>query len=358
MTSNSLQSVDITAFQKDLLNWYDINKRDLPWRQTKDPYKIWVSEVMLQQTQVRTVIPYYERFLENFPTVYDLAAADEQFVLKEWEGLGYYSRARNLHHAAKEVATFHGGELPSDPKTLEKLKGIGPYTKGAIMSIAFNEREPAVDGNVIRVYSRLLKIKENITQYRTRKLMEELVYETIPNNRPGDFNQSIMELGALICTPRQPKCHECPVQTHCAAYEANIQTELPIRDRQPKKKVIAYDVLLIITQDDEVIIEQRPKEGLLANLWQFPMIDVSEIGHDHVEKYMFAEYGLELKLNKSSGHLKHTFTHLIWELTAYRVHLMNEVNDPRLKCVKLSELDTYPFPVSHIKLMDYLPGKK
>jgi len=355
MSSNSLQYVDIDAFQADLLNWYHLNKRHLPWRQTDDPYKIWVSEVMLQQTQVKTVIPYYKRFMEKFPTVYDLAAADEQLVLKEWEGLGYYSRARNLHTAAKEVATTYAGKLPNDAKKLSNLKGIGPYTKGAILSIAFNERQPAVDGNVMRVYSRILNIDEDVTRYQTRKLFERYVYETIPEENPGDFNQSIMELGALICIPRQPKCEQCPVKAHCEAYKLGIQTLLPIRNKQPKQKEIAYVALLIVTNDGKIIIEQRPDEGLLANLWQFPMVPVDEIGFEHIEQYMFAEYGLKIKRQQKKGTLKHTFSHLIWHLTVYKAILEKDlVNEPRLQLIPLTELDTYPFPVSHLKMMEFL----
>jgi len=355
MHNNFLQYIDIEAFQNDLLNWYNINKRDLPWRQTNDPYKIWVSEVMLQQTQVKTVIPYYERFMEKFPTVYDLAAADEQLVLKEWEGLGYYSRARHLHTAAKEVATTYDGKLPNDAKQLGKLKGIGPYTKGAILSIAFNEREPAVDGNVMRVYSRLLNINEDITRYQTKKLFAQNVLETIPEHNPGDFNQSIMELGALICTPRQPKCIECPIQVHCQAYQLGIQTKLPVRNKAPKQKEISYVTLLIVTDDKKIMIEQRPNEGLLANLWQFPMISMDEIGFDHIEQYMFAEYGVKIKLQKKKGTLKHTFSHLIWHLTVYQATLTNELMDEsRLQLVNLSDLSKYPFPVSHLNMMDFL----
>lgn len=355
MTSNSLQSVDIKSFQNDLLSWYDLNKRDLPWRQTKDPYKIWLSEVMLQQTQVKTVIPYYERFLEKFPTVYDLAAADEQLVLKEWEGLGYYSRARNLHQAAQVVATTYNGKLPKDAKKLAQLKGIGPYTKGAILSIAFNEPHPAVDGNVIRVYSRVFHIEENITRNQTRKIFEQYVSKTISKQRPGDFNQSIMELGAIICTPRQPKCTKCPIKEHCKAYQLGIQTLLPVRDKQPKQKEISYATLLIVSEDKKIIIEQRSEVGLLANLWQFPMVPIDEIGLDHIEQYIFAEYGLKITLEEKRDTLKHAFTHLIWHLTVYQAKLHNSlISDSRIKLVPLESLDTYPFPVSHLNMMKHL----
>lgn len=359
MTNNSLQSVDIKSFQNDLLSWYDLNKRDLPWRQTKDPYKIWLSEVMLQQTQVKTVIPYYERFLQKFPTVYDLAKAEEQDVLKEWEGLGYYSRARHLHEAAQRVAKEYKGQVPQDKKRLSQLKGIGPYTTGAILSIAFNQPYPAVDGNVMRVYSRVFHIEENITHYQTRKLFEEYVYKTISKQRPGDFNQSIMELGAMLCTPRRPKCHQCPIKSHCQAYKLGIQTLLPIRTKQQKQKEIHYVVLQISSDIGKVVIEQRPKEGLLANLWQFPMIPIEEIGFDHIEQYMYAEYGLDITMGTKQGTLKHIFTHLIWHLTVFESTLnQRTLNDSRLKLVSIEEIHKYPFPVPHLKISEYLTDIK
>lgn len=356
MHNDNLQYIDISTFQQDLLQWYDKNKRDLPWRKTLDPYKIWVSEVMLQQTQVKTVIPYYERFMEHFPTVYDLAAADEQFILKEWEGLGYYSRARNLHEAAKEVVHSYDGVLPKDAKGLESLKGIGPYTRGAIMSIAYNEPEPAVDGNVMRVYSRLVKIEEDITEYRTKSIFDHVVRKTIPKNNARDFNQGIMELGALICSPRKPKCHVCPISSHCLAYEAGIQEYLPNRKKQPKQRVISYAAILIVSQEDEIIIEQRPKDGLLANMWQFPMIALDEIGKDHIDNYLYAEYGISINNLVKKGKLKHTFTHLIWDLTVYVATTdLKQISDERLKLITADEIQSHPFPVPHLKIMQYLP---
>lgn len=356
MHNDNLQYIDITTFQKDLLHWYDENKRDLPWRKTLDPYKIWVSEVMLQQTQVKTVIPYYERFMENFPTVYDLAAADEQFVLKEWEGLGYYSRARNLHEAAKEVVQSYGGKLPRDGKALESLKGIGPYTRGAIMSIAYNKPEPAVDGNVMRVYSRLLKIEEDITEYRTKKIFDDVVRKTISKKDARHFNQAIMELGALICTPRQPKCDVCPIRSHCLAYEAGIQQYLPNRKKQPKQRVISYATVLIVSKNYEVIIEQRPENGLLANMWQFPMINIDDIGTDHIEHYLYAEYGIPINDLVKKDTLKHIFTHLIWDLTVYVARTdLEKTPDDRLKFISDREIASYPFPVPHLKMMKHLP---
>lgn len=355
MTDQSLQNFDIRTFQEQMLQWYDDNKRDLPWRQTKDPYKIWVSEVMLQQTQVNTVIPYFERFMRKFPTVYHLAEADEQTVLKKWEGLGYYSRARNLHEAAREVVATYGGQVPEEPKQLATLKGVGPYTKGAILSIAFNQPEPAVDGNVMRVYSRLLKIEEDITKYRVKKQFEETVRQTIPAHNPRDFNQSIMELGALICTPREPMCLLCPVQQHCKAFAAGIERDLPIKKKNKKQKVIPYVALLIQNDQGDFIIEQRPASGLLANMWQFPMVPIEEIGRDHLENWLYGEYGLHISLKEERGKLRHVFTHLIWEITVFTAETTDTAPlDKRLRIVQPSELETFPFPVSHLNMMKFL----
>lgn len=236
MINKSLQNIDITRFQRNLINWYKINQRDLPWRMNRDPYRVWVSEIMLQQTKVDTVIPYFYRFMEKFPTLEDLAAADEQEVLKAWEGLGYYSRARNLQNAVREVVAEYGGEVPTNPKDLGALKGVGPYTKGAILSIAFNQAEPAVDGNVMRVFSRVLRIEEDITLQRTKKLFEAYVKEMIDKDDPSSFNQAVMELGALICTPKSPACLFCPVQEQCSAFAEGVQEELPIKKKAKKAK--------------------------------------------------------------------------------------------------------------------------
>jgi len=358
MSSQSLQNFDIQAFQKQMLSWYDENKRQLPWRKTKDPYKIWVSEIMLQQTQVNTVIPYFKRFMTKFPTVYHLAAADEQTVLKMWEGLGYYSRARHLHEAAKDVVNNYGGEIPRDPKQLGRLKGIGPYTKGAILSIAFDQVEPAIDGNVMRVISRILKIEEDITKYQTKKLFDQYVRRIIPAHNPSAFNQSLMELGALVCTPKEPMCLLCPVQQHCLAFSAGIERDLPIKTKNKPQKTIPYVVLLITNDQDEIVIEKRPKSGLLANMWQFPMVPLNEIGFAHLENWLYAEYGLNVSLHEQKGTLKHIFTHLIWDMEIYTANTTDQQSsDRRIRFVKANDLETLPFPVPHLKVMKYLPNK-
>lgn len=374
MSVNELQQFDIIKFQQCLLNWYQREKRDLPWRRTSDPYCIWVSEIMLQQTQVATVIPYYERFIKKFPTVFQLAEADEQTVLKMWEGLGYYSRARYLHEAAKEVVTTYNGVIPNEKRQLVRLKGIGPYTCGAILSIAFNKPEPAVDGNVMRVLSRILLIDDNITEVRTRKKFEKIVRDTICKKDPSSFNQGLMELGALVCTPKTPHCLHCPVRESCRAYIEGVEEQLPVKTRVKKQKIEPYIVLLIKDENGNVLIEKRPENGLLANMWQFPMINVSQYGIHQVEQFVYDYYKINGRLGEKCGEVKHIFSHKIWELTVYEMVVIrnennsfsNSKNIENQKGNKLShniravrfeqieKLQSYPFSVSHLKIKKFL----
>lgn len=348
---NYLHKFDVFEFNKALLEWYEDNKRDLPWRENQNPYYIWISEIMLQQTKVDTVIPYFQRFKTLFPTVEALAKADEQEVLKAWEGLGYYSRARNLHTAAKQVVALYDGLVPSNREELGDLKGIGPYTRGAILSIAFNQAEPAVDGNVMRVYSRIFKVEENIAEARVRKTFEDLVRKTIAKDDPASFNQAVMELGALVCTPKSPSCLLCPVQAHCRAFHEGIETELPIKTKAKKQKVIPYVVLILENEQKQFAIEQRPSTGLLASLWQFPMIPIAEVGIDHLENWVYAEYGMKIKLGKKRGKLKHIFSHIIWEIEIYEAKLIVEYHEADFQFVLKEDIAKYPFPTSHLNVL-------
>ena len=250
-------------FTRALLAHFDRARRDMPWRRTRDPYAIWVSEIMLQQTRVDTVIPYYERWMAQFPTVTDLADAEQQAVLRAWEGLGYYSRARNLHGAARVLRERYDAALPDSAAELRTLPGIGAYTAGAVASIAFGEAEPAVDGNARRVFARLLDLeRDGISD------IQQVARVVIPSDRPGDFNQAIMELGATICTPR-PSCEVCPVQSYCRAFDRDTIRHRPAAP--PKRKVPAYHFAVVVAvHDDLVLLEQRSENGLLAGLWQFP----------------------------------------------------------------------------------------
>lgn len=274
----------IKEMQDKLLAWYDQEKRLLPWRENKDPYRIWVSEIMLQQTQVVTVIPYFHRFLEWFPTIKDLAEADEDKLLKAWEGLGYYSRVRNMQEAAKTIVEKFGGKMPDNLKDLLSLKGIGPYTAGAIASIAFDLPEPAVDGNVMRVYSRLFCIEDDIADPKSRKIFEQKVRETISHDRPGDFNQALMDLGATICTPTSPKIEIDPLKDLYEAHKQGRLEEFPVKKKKIKTVPMYYVALAIQNEKGEYLLRKRPSDGLLADMWTFPLLEVSKAAYEEMVK--------------------------------------------------------------------------
>ncbi|MCA9737139.1 MAG: A/G-specific adenine glycosylase [Gemmatimonadetes bacterium] len=253
-----------------LLDWYQAHRRELPWRKDSDPYAVWVSEMMLQQTQVATVIPYFERWLTLFPDVATLAAAEEADVLHAWQGLGYYSRARNLLKGARAVVSEHAGRVPADVEQLRALPGVGPYTAGAIASIAHNRAEPTVDGNVIRVLSRLYALEGDPTKAAPKRRLWELAAELVPASAPGDFNQALMELGATVCTPRAPRCEGCPVEGSCLARaRGTVELRPPPRKRGPVPHVHVLS-LVVWTAEARTLLVQRPERGLLAGLWEFP----------------------------------------------------------------------------------------
>ena len=283
-----------------LIEWFEENKREMPWRKTSDPYCIWVSEVMLQQTQVATVIPYYIRFMERFPTVTDLAEATLEDVHQYWQGLGYYRRGENLWKGAKVIQERWNGEFPKDPKLISEIPGIGPYTLGAICSIAFHLPLPAVDGNVMRVMSRWYCISDDIGIAKNRKIFEQKVMENMPNN-PNAFNQGLMELGALICTPKNPKCEECPVKLLCQAYQTGAVSQYPVKEKKLKKVEEKY-YALIIEKNHQIGMVKRPEEGLLANLWGVPMIEEKLWKEGSFEKLEYVHF----------NSVNHVFTHKKW----------------------------------------------
>ena len=290
-----------------LLDWYDGAARVLPWRSEPTPYRVWVSEIMLQQTRVEAVKPYFDRFLSALPTVQALAAAPEETVLKLWEGLGYYSRARNLHKAAKMICEEFGGELPSEKAELLRLPGIGSYTAGAVASIAFNQKLPAVDGNVLRVISRVLASRQDITSAEVKKAMERALQEIIPE-RAGDFNQSLMELGATVCLPNgAPLCLLCPLYGLCRAAEEGIQDEIPVKTPKKPRKIERRTVF-VLWNDGRLAIRRRPKKGLLAGLWELPNC-ISEERDETLH-----EWGIAPEQLAPIGTAKHIFTHIEWHM--------------------------------------------
>ena len=295
---------------RTLLAWYDRCARTMPWRGIHDPYRTWVSETMLQQTRVETVLPFYERFLDRFPTLMDLAAADESDVLKMWEGLGYYSRARNLRKGALQVAEQYGGLLPRDPAILRKISGIGPYTAGAIASIAYDVPVPAVDGNVIRVLSRLFGIRENAALPEIRKKLERLASALVPEHRPGDHNQAVMDLGATVCVPGTPDCSRCPLSAYCDAFARGDAAELPVLPRSRPQKTEYWTVMVLRAGDCTLV--RRRTESLLHGLWCFPMMEGAP--EDALRK-LAKQAHMPCRSAGSPCSARHVFTHLIWEMT-------------------------------------------
>lgn len=336
-------------FRQNLVEWFHREKRNLPWRRTSDPYKIWVSEVMLQQTRVDTVIPYYERFLEKYPTLQSLAYAPEEELLKMWEGLGYYSRARNLQTGVKEVVEKYNGVVPQTRHDITKLKGVGPYTAGAILSIAYNKPEHAVDGNVMRVLSRVLHIKEDISLAKTKKIFEQAVEQLIDPNDPSAFNQGLMDLGATICTPTSPKCLLCPVREYCTAFFEGDAEQLPIKTKKTKTKKIYYDVFVARDENNRFLFEKRSSEGLLANMWQFPMIERNKQTIEQFEQ----QYKCEVVSKQEEPLLsfKHVFSHLVWEMNCYVVECKFKEND---QLFTMNEIIEFPMAVPMQKIMNNL----
>ncbi len=358
MSSNisEIQSFAAEQFQYDLIEWFEYHQRDLPWRKDQDPYKVWVSEIMLQQTRVDTVIPYYKRFMSLFPTASDLAKAEEETVLKAWEGLGYYSRARNLHQAVKEVDEKYGGVVPDSKDGVHSLKGVGPYTAGAILSIAYDIPTPAVDGNVMRVLSRIFTIYDDISKPATRKKFEAIVEEIISKNNPSYFNQGLMELGALVCTPMSPSCLLCPVQAHCKARDEGVQQLLPVKAKKKPPKSKNMKAVIIEDADGNVLIERRPETGLLAKLWQFPNIEASTEQNEDLQSYI-ENLNVEGNMIGPVQHVKHVFSHIVWEIDVYTVQADTIINrdfyddEGEIRFVPKDEIHWYPFPVSHQKIM-------
>jgi A/G-specific adenine glycosylase len=303
--TRQLSSDDIEAIRAALLEFFDTAARPLPWRSTDDPYAIWVSEVMAQQTRVETAIPYYERWLGQFPDVATLADAPIDDVLKAWEGLGYYSRARNLHTAAQVVRERHQGAVPDSYDALRALPGVGEYTAGAIASIAFGARHAAVDGNVRRVLSRVLD-----EPAPSAALLRDVAGSIVPADRPGDFNQAVMELGATICSPKSPRCHICPIARHCRARAAGTQADRPAARKQKPVPVIDIATAVIHDGDGRLLVARRPATGLLAGLWSFPGVDAMSIDDagDQVREIAL-RFASSSGIPRPIGIVEHTFSH-------------------------------------------------
>ena len=347
------------SFRTALLKWYRASARDLPWRRTTDPYAIWMSEIMLQQTRVEQGLPYYERWLKLFPTVHALAAAHEDRVLKAWEGLGYYTRARNLHKAAKVVARDRHGEFPATAEEWQSLPGVGRYTAGAIASIAYGERVPVLDGNVIRVLSRLHDIDACTDDAPVRDGLWKLAEALVPAKHPGDFNQAMMELGARICTPKSPQCGSCPVAKHCAALAAGVQEERPVRKAKqttPRHEMVAA----AIERDGRYLLVKRPATGLLGGMWEFPCGKVRP-GETHahtLQRELHEEFGLTVKVGGLITCVQHAYTHFKVTLNVYACAIVSGAPAPTshddVQWVARAQFRRYALPKVVHKFIDLL----
>ena len=329
-------------FTRSILAWYDGGHRDLPWRRTKDPYRIWISEIMLQQTRAETVVSYYERFLARYPDVRALASAPQEELLKSWEGLGYYSRARSLQKAAQVIVERYGGELPADLTALRALPGIGDYTAGAIASIAFGIPAAAVDGNVERVLCRYDAVTEDVGTPAVRRKIAARAQALVPADRPGAFANAMMEMGATMCTPRSPKCLLCPVRESCRGFLSGIAQELP---RKPKKKAqrVENRAVLLVFAGGRVLIVRR-EEKLLGGLYVFP--DVPEERDPSALCAVLERLGVEAAYDGPLGHARHVFTHIVWEMDIFAFEAQTCADVPGGRWVTAQELATLPLPTA------------
>jgi len=354
-----LKTEDITTIQKLLMSWYLKHHRKLPWRETINPYHIWVSEVMLQQTQVKTVIPYYKKFLASFPDIQSLANTDIQLVLKRWEGLGYYARARNLHRAAMIVLNDHNGIIPEKYADFRKLPGVGDYIAAAVLSFAFGCPHPVVDGNVKRVLARLCLISQPTNKPASYPIFKTIAGKLLDMKNPGNFNQAVMELGALICKPKNPNCDTCPLQRFCMASQAGSVEEYPKRIKS--KPIPQHHIAVgIVLKNDKILITRRKIDGLLGGLWEFPGGEVKpyETPEAACIREIKEEVNLEVGIDSFVKRIKHAYTHFKIVMDVFiccfvsgRIHLSGPED---FKWIKISEMDRFPFPKSNHKIFPHL----
>ena len=354
---------EITLFRKNLLAWFEAHRRQLPWRDTEDPYRIWVSEVMLQQTQVKKVLEYYQKFVSRFPDVESLAEVDLQDLLKTWEGLGYYARARNFHKAAQVVVEDMAGEIPADYAAFRKLPGVGEYIAAAVQSIAFNQPYAVVDGNVKRVLARVFLINSPINQSASTKLFQQKADLLLDHNIPGTFNQAMMELGATVCRPQSPTCIVCPVNAVCRAFQTVRQDEFPVR--QKPKPVPEYHIVAgVIHKGEQVLITQRKPEGLLGGLWEFPggKIHAKESAEQACIRAIREETNLRVEPIEYLTRIKHAYTHFRIVMDVFHCDyqsgevVLSEATDYRW--ITVDQIGQYPFPRSNHKFIPLLTQGK
>lgn len=332
-------------FTKELIAWYNENARVLPWRENITPYRVWVSEVMLQQTRVEAVKPYFERFLLRLPTITDLANASEDDLHKLWEGLGYYRRVMNMKKAAQICIENFAGELPNSYEQLLKLPGIGSYTAGAIASIAFQEVVPAVDGNVLRVFSRVLVSEDDILKESTKKKFQTIIQEYIPKDKCSDFNQALMEIGALLCVPNAaPRCNICPLASQCIGYQSGQAHRLPNKLAK-KKRRIEKKTVFVLTYQNKVLLKQRPQDGLLGGLYEF------EVQDEHIKRKDISNAltGIDIKKIVSLHKAKHIFSHVEWHMSGYLIDLQSPIDGTWCTRVEIDAQYAIPTALKHYK---------
>lgn len=339
--------------------WYQANKRDLPWRRTRDIYRIWVSEVMLQQTQVAAATPYYLKFVSEFPTVRHLAKAEEERVLKLWEGMGYYNRCRNLHRAAKIVVDQLGGIVPTDPSEFRKLPGAGPYITAAVMSIGANQPLPAVDGNVMRVFTRFTGLEEDISKNATKTFITGTLQNVIPGGWPGDFNQAMMELGAMVCVPQRPRCPQCPLREECVALKTGQTDRLPIK--AAKKSIPEYNVAVAVIRKGALFfIQKRPAEGHLGGMWEFPggKSQGNETPAETVVRECREELGIEVTVQTELARVQHGYSHFKIRLTVFvcdaGTQAVRPLNGQDHRWISVEDIPRFPFPAANHKFFPVL----
>ena len=354
-------------FNQNLLKWYNQNQRPLPWRGENNPYNIWISEIMSQQTRLETVIPYYLKFVEKYPSIATLANANDEELLKLWEGLGYYSRARNLKVAAKQMMDNFHGKFPEKLRDIKSLKGVGDYTAAAIVSIVYGQSEPAVDGNLIRVTSRLFELDVDISKTSSKKVFEEKLRELISHEQPGNFNQAFMDLGSGICTPKIVKCENCPIRNFCQSFSRNTMLNFPVKTKKQAQKDLYYIAFAIQNSSGEFFIKRRPKAGLLSEMWCFPLTEVTKAEYYKIVKKNFPP-SIPPKWKRGISRIRfqkqftHIFSHQKWHIALYlakedesfviREDINEEFHLETEKWLTIDEIKRLPLAGPQVKMME------